>query len=180
MTETSRLRTDSPSESLSPVITKSTTSPNTTQPSSDDKFSQDQTPVDSHIMEQDHTGVSEEHGGGGFDPNGHYQHGKFYTVPSAIHIFVSIYIHFMFSSLCIYMPPLRFSQLVELLSNIYITLTIYTYIHPMFVPDEAPFVDIPPLSTCYYTFIKNSLQVELNDTHLLPVELPYLELSFLL
>ncbi|RAL64325.1 hypothetical protein DID88_002216 [Monilinia fructigena] len=73
MTETSRLRTDSPSESLSPVITTSITSPNTTQPSSDDKFSQAQASVDSRIMEQDHTRVSEEYGGGGFDPNGHYQ-----------------------------------------------------------------------------------------------------------
>ncbi|KAB8301380.1 hypothetical protein EYC80_003256 [Monilinia laxa] len=73
MTETSRLRIDSPSESLSPVITASTTSPNTTQPTSDDKFSQAQTSVDPRIMEQDHTGVSEEHVGGGFDPNGHYQ-----------------------------------------------------------------------------------------------------------
>ncbi|KAF7872338.1 hypothetical protein EAF04_003261 [Stromatinia cepivora] len=74
MTETSQCQTDFPSEiPLSPVITMSQTPPTTTQPSSDNKISQAQSPIDPRIMEQDQTAALEEHAGGGFDPDGHYQ-----------------------------------------------------------------------------------------------------------
>ncbi|KAI9645583.1 hypothetical protein NHQ30_006325 [Ciborinia camelliae] len=74
MTETDCRQTDSPSESpSSPAMIRSKTPPTTVQPSSDNKLSQVQSPIDPRIMEQDRTEVSEEHGGGGFDPNGHYK-----------------------------------------------------------------------------------------------------------
>ncbi|ESZ99114.1 hypothetical protein SBOR_0524 [Sclerotinia borealis F-4128] len=74
MTETSRRQTDSPSETPeSLVITTSKTPPTSAQSSSDNKLSPAQPPIDPLIMEQDHTEVSEEHGKGGFDPDGHYQ-----------------------------------------------------------------------------------------------------------
>ncbi|EDN96970.1 predicted protein [Sclerotinia sclerotiorum 1980 UF-70] len=72
MTETSQCQTDFPSNiALSPVITMSQTPPTTAQPPSDNKTSQAQSPIDPRIMEQDL--ALEEHGCGGFDPDGHYQ-----------------------------------------------------------------------------------------------------------
>lgn len=83
MTETSHRQTDSPSERpSSPIITESQTPTTTAQPSSGNKVSQEQSTIDPHIiaMEQDQSAAAlEEHAGGGFDPNGHYQHGKFYS-----------------------------------------------------------------------------------------------------
>ncbi|TGO64861.1 hypothetical protein BCON_0005g00590 [Botryotinia convoluta] len=77
MTETSHRQTDSPSEHPpSPIITESQTPLTTAQSSSDNKASQEQSSIDPHIiaMEQDHSAAAlEEHAGGGFDPNGHYQ-----------------------------------------------------------------------------------------------------------
>ncbi|KAF7956774.1 hypothetical protein EAE96_004101 [Botrytis aclada] len=77
MTETSRRQTDSPSEHPpSPIINESQISPTTVQPSSDNKASQEESTVDPRdiAIEQDHNvAASEEHAGGGFDPNGHYQ-----------------------------------------------------------------------------------------------------------
>ncbi|TGO13590.1 hypothetical protein BTUL_0067g00330 [Botrytis tulipae] len=77
MTETSHRQTDSPSEHpSSPIITESQTPLTTAQSSSGNKVSQEQSTIDPHIiaMEQDHSAAAlEEHAGGGFDPNGHYQ-----------------------------------------------------------------------------------------------------------
>ncbi|KAF5874405.1 uncharacterized protein Bfra_004412 [Botrytis fragariae] len=78
MTETNHRQTDSPSEHPpSPIITESQTPINTAQSCSDNKVSQEQFTIDPHIivMEQDHSvaALEEEHTGGGFDPNGHYQ-----------------------------------------------------------------------------------------------------------
>ncbi|TGO65145.1 hypothetical protein BOTNAR_0081g00200 [Botryotinia narcissicola] len=77
MTETSHRQTDSPSEHpSSPIITYSQTSFTTAQSSSGNKFSQEQSTIDPYIIaiEQYHSSsVLEEHAGGGFDPNGHYQ-----------------------------------------------------------------------------------------------------------
>ncbi|QSZ33596.1 hypothetical protein DSL72_005164 [Monilinia vaccinii-corymbosi] len=63
MTETNCRQTDSPSGNLSPDITTPKTPLTTAQPSSDNKSSRAQTPVDPLIMDQDPTEVSEEHGG---------------------------------------------------------------------------------------------------------------------
>ncbi|KAF7939435.1 hypothetical protein EAE99_001240 [Botrytis elliptica] len=77
MTETSHRQTESPSEHPpSPIITESQTPLTTTQSSSDNKASQEKSTIDPYIiaMEQDHSAAAlEEHAGGGFDPNGHYQ-----------------------------------------------------------------------------------------------------------
>ncbi|TGO24016.1 hypothetical protein BPAE_0114g00100 [Botrytis paeoniae] len=77
MTEASHRQTDSPSEHPpSPVITESQTQLTTAQSSSDNKASQEKSTIDPNIiaMEQHHSAVAlEEHAGGSFDPNGHYQ-----------------------------------------------------------------------------------------------------------
>ncbi|ATZ51787.1 hypothetical protein BCIN_07g03630 [Botrytis cinerea B05.10] len=77
MAETSHRQTGSPSEDpSSPIITESQTPTSTDQPSADNKPSQEQSNIDSRVidMEQDrNVAPLEEHSGGGFDPNGHYQ-----------------------------------------------------------------------------------------------------------
>ncbi|KAF7901156.1 hypothetical protein EAF00_003377 [Botryotinia globosa] len=77
MTETSHRQNDSPSERpSSPIISESQTPITTAQSSSGNRDSQEHSTIDPHIiaMEQDQSAtVLEEHGVGGFDPNGHYQ-----------------------------------------------------------------------------------------------------------
>lgn len=78
MTETNRYQSDSPSESPSPPgITTSKASTNTSRTSADNESSSEQQSIDQSIMEQDEAEESEEHKDGDFDPNGHYQSGKF-------------------------------------------------------------------------------------------------------
>lgn len=106
MAETSHRQTGSPSEDpSSPIITESQTPTSTDQPSADNKPSQEQSNIDSRVidMEQDrNVAPLEEHSGGGFDPNGHYQDGEFHLFWfndfSSLYYMSSYFLYTMISS----------------------------------------------------------------------------------